>query len=855
MGRSRSHLSVVKNGKTLQMPDVAGMSNIEAALAYAVAGMHIVPVQKGTKNPGNVVGDGWPAASTTDKECIRYWWGQDPEYGIALHCGKSGLVVVDVDDVDQIPETWYPMLGSAPCNNTRSFIPGKGHYFFRMPPGRTLGNGMGKLPRGWGDIRGANGVVILPPSTHPGEMPNALDKDEGGEYSQRRSGVIPELPAFFADMMNDAKPGEYMLDDAELKEFLEQYADNSKPKLLPNVVASFIDQSEGVGPRHTTLAACLCWAMREAYAGLYSAKKVVDELGKAFYAALSDEGRERTPDGREFGDMVKWAAAQALASDPAKTRREVRERGKSRSGDSPKQDCELGGESLNLDWLVDELGRNGLSGIMRRGITAAYTPLLGQEGYLPPQNEKDDDGPAQVREVDAEHLATLVSRRYNVFRENKDGGYSHPLFPKNVASGALKVIDEAPNLRVLRGVAHTPMIRKDGSTLIEPGYDDGTRYLYLPTVAVPPVPATPSPQAVHKATALLVGLLADFDWRTEHDMANVIGVMLTPLLRPVVPPPYMGLAINAHQPGSGKSLLGKILRTVHGGVLRSEMPHDEAELGKSITGILSGTTAPIVEFDNVTGVLKSGKLAGILTTSELSDRLLGSTNETQLVNNRVWIFTGNNIQLGGDLPRRFVWCTIDSKTPHPEQRTEFKIPDLSKYVEANRGQILNALLTLAANWNSKGMPVRGKVPATDYGRWQGAVRTILELAGVPGVFGHSDSVVQDEGVDDDNWAEFLARVWEAHQNKKWTVSHLLARPDDKSKEAISDWREIISNLPGDLSEKFVKESRTGAEGGSTSKSLGRWLMNRKGRWANNLTIREAGRQRGTNLWRLEKYGP
>src|SRR3712207_9421951 len=95
----------------------------------------------------------------------------------------------------------------------------------------------------------------------------------------------------------------------------------------------------------------------------------------------------------------------------------------------------------------------------------------------------------------------------------------------------------------------------------------------------------------------------------NDDRANYIGLMLTPLVRQLTnTAPKMG-ALMAHQPGSGKTLLAEILRTIHGGVFRSEMPYDEAELGKSLMGILTETTAPVVTFDNVSGTLKSSKLA------------------------------------------------------------------------------------------------------------------------------------------------------------------------------------------------------------------------------------------------------
>jgi hypothetical protein len=44
-----------------------------------------------------------------------------------------------------------------------------------------------------------------------------------------------------------------------------------------------------------------------------------------------------------------------------------------------------------------------------------------------------------------------------------------------------------------------------------------------------------------------------------------------------------------------------MIRILHGGVQRGEMPRDADELRKSITAALVDTTAPVVTFDNSPG--------------------------------------------------------------------------------------------------------------------------------------------------------------------------------------------------------------------------------------------------------------
>jgi hypothetical protein len=278
-------------------------------------------------------------------------------------------------------------------------------------------------------------------------------------------------------------------------------------------------------------------------------------------------------------------------------------------------------------WLLTELGAHNLSGMFLRGDAVVYTCHVGEDGYIPPppspegtpEHKRNSNGPATVRPVTAKGVQAKMAAGpyaggYLVWQttENPKNPRKEVFFPASSAGVALEAIQQeryrAPNLRELHGITHTPMVRADGTILDEPGYDDATGFLYLPTIDVPRVPERPTDEQLAAATTLLRGLVAEFTWVGKNDEANLMGAFVTPLLRLVCPPPYKLVAIMARQPGSGKSLLNRILREVHGGVFRSEMPHDDAELEKSISSILSCTTAPVIQFDNVSGILRSSRL-------------------------------------------------------------------------------------------------------------------------------------------------------------------------------------------------------------------------------------------------------
>ncbi|MFI6228906.1 hypothetical protein ACIBCR_16505 [Micromonospora echinospora] len=507
--------------------------------------------------------------------------------------------------------------------------------------------------------------------------------------------------------------------------------------------------------------------------------------------------------------------------------------------------------AVAADWLREEAGRGKLAGLFRRVDAIVHTPSEGEDGYVPLTDvETNHDGPAQVRPVNDSSLASRITYTYGCFRWTKKGEEDIPvqaLFPRPAARTAIDVPDMLPNLRTLRGVIHTPIVRPDGSLLEAPGYDPATGLLHLPEpgLIVPRVPETPTGSDVRDAVKLLLEMIDGFPFVNEHYRANYLGMLLTPLLRSLTPPPYKLHAIEAHQPGSGKTLLANLARHIHGGVFRAELPEDDAELRKQITAILSITTGPVVVLDNVSGALKSSTLAGLLTTDLWDDRPLGSTSWTRSTNDRIWTVTGNNISIGGDLPRRTIRTVIDPGQPNPELRTGFAIENLEIWVKERRGELLHALLTLVRAWVAAGKPLPAERASDSYARWIRTVEGILTTAGIDGQFDHVSTQVE-VGTDDDEWAVFLAAVHKGYKDRSWTAKELLG--DIDTGNLIAPGLIAADALPDELAAKAAKHPK-GPVG--IAKSLGRWLNNREGRWAGGLAVRCVGKDReGIKQWQI-----
>lgn len=505
-------------------------------------------------------------------------------------------------------------------------------------------------------------------------------------------------------------------------------------------------------------------------------------------------------------------------------------------------------------WLEQEMGRGRLSGFFARSGQVVHTPRVNELGYVPPRDDADDNGPAEIRPVTPDILAAKLQYLHRCYKiqKDKESGEEHEvpaMFPPSAAKVAVNAAGDLVGLRALRGVTHTPMPRADGSVLDVAGYDGATGYLFLPGqgVKVPSVPGEPMSKDVAEARMVLFSMLEGFPFGTDDDRANYLGMLLTPLLRQIVPPPYKMLGIGAHQPGSGKSLLAEIITTVHGGVWRSEVPEDEAEWKKVTSTILTTTSAPAVVMDNVTGVVKSSTLAGILTAhGEIQERELGASRNLTYINDRIWVITGNNLSLGGDLVRRTITCLIDPDMANPETRTDFKIKDLPGWVREHRNDILWALLVLIRAWVAAGRPLEDRKQSDGYATWERTVGGILAVTGIPGAFDAESGKRAAAGGDDDGLAQVLTHLAGRFGGASWSVAEALTAHDDGAFMVESrDW------LPSVVLDRLARSEPAGR------KTFGHWLRNRVGRWVTTdegtaLVVRAAEKDRMGTRWRVEQ---
>ncbi len=304
------------------VPDVSDMSALQAAQAYAQAGLYVGPTKEGSKDPGSILGRRWPELTSRDPEIITEWFS-GPRRGVFLHCGRSGLVVFDVDDPARVP----PILAEAiscqqpPFQETRAGLKGRGHYVFAQPQGRTIGNGLGTLEKGWGEVRGRNGVIIVQPSVHQ-------KREHGGVYEWATVGSIPALPAALADALREATDSPRAATDDEVQAFLDAHTEAERPELLEVWTRLFANEVAEGASRHQSMVSKATGAMEEAAAGLLDARAAAMNLRSVFLDAVcrpphgDRQGDVRTRGAaiEEWNGILRWAVAHANRADSEQTR-------------------------------------------------------------------------------------------------------------------------------------------------------------------------------------------------------------------------------------------------------------------------------------------------------------------------------------------------------------------------------------------------------------------------------------------------------------------------------------------------------------------------------------------------------
>ncbi|MEV5690717.1 hypothetical protein [Micromonospora globbae] len=471
-------------------------------------------------------------------------------------------------------------------------------------------------------------------------------------------------------------------------------------------------------------------------------------------------------------------------------------------------------------------------------------------GGLATAADEDSPLPVSASVVTPAGLAGLLAEHAYVYRlrsRKSDTGdpetFEEEVTPPREILSSVLAGKTWPGVPPLRGIIGAPVLRRDGTLLQRPGYDPQTGLYLASKVALPPVPDEPAPQQVNEARRFLLGrFLRDFPWASAADRANYVALLATPILRHFTRSLTPFALIDATMPSSGKTIL-----TAGPGMLYGQrvMPwaYSDEELRKSITAVLAEQVGVVI-WDNLAEgtVIDSAVLAQLITNGVWSDRQLGASRNIATVNDRLWMATGNNLQVGGDMASRTVRVHLDPNMPRPELRDQstFGIPHLDQWitVPANQLTVLWHLLVLVLDWTRQGAPKVTGLSMRQFTPWAQALGGFLAHHGIDGFLTNAADV-REIDQDEQRWGAFLATWHERHGDRRMTAAELRrdAEPMHLGSDVHDPWDgQFITTSSGRLPNPL---------------QLGRLLTGQAGRYRGNYVLRAGTNERGRAVYWIE----
>jgi hypothetical protein len=317
-------------------------------------------------------------------------------------------------------------------------------------------------------------------------------------------------------------------------------------------------------------------------------------------------------------------------------------------------------------------------------------------------------------------------------QETKEGTIDKPARPPAWCVSAVHARADWPGIRHLEAVVDYPVLRPDGTILCQPGYDPETGLLLESAAQFPTIPDRPTRAEAVAARDVLLEVVADFPFEREVHRAAWLAALLTPLARFAFIGPAPLFLVDANVRAAGKGLsLDVISRIVTGERFTiATYTSDEDELRKRITSLVMAGDR-LVLFDNLEGKFGNAVLDAALTGTAWKDRILGANRMAEAPLYMTWFATGNNVAVAADTARRVCHVRLESPDERPEERQDFRHPNLLAWVGENRATLLAAALTILRAYCAAGRPDQGLPAWGSFEGWSALVRSAVVWVGLP----------------------------------------------------------------------------------------------------------------------------
>jgi hypothetical protein len=204
-----------------------------------------------------------------------------------------------------------------------------------------------------------------------------------------------------------------------------------------------------------------------------------------------------------------------------------------------------------------------------------------------------------------------------------------------------------------------------------------------------------------------------------------------------------------------------------------------------------------------------------------------------------WVLTANNPRLSDEIARRYVGVRLDPGCEEPWKRIGFRHGNLKKWVQARRGQLIWACLTIIRAWIVEGR-VAGSKSLGGYESWAETMGGILDVCGIEGFLGNLDVLHERAAVEERGWKAFVKAWWEEFKGKQVSAGELY--------QAL--WNSPSHALRYDLLEGPIE--LTGYSDRSVLTELGKKIAKQVDRVFGGYRIRRGSIISGIQKWSLEK---
>lgn len=771
---------------------------LRAALAAVRKGWAVLPlhsVQNGVctchrgascKSPGKHprLKDGVLQASA-DEHVVRRWWMQWPDAWLGVATGvRSGIWVLDVDlkepakgglDGPRALAAISDRYGDMPATMTCETGSGGIHFYWRMPVDRAIRCRKGLKLDGQVtslDVRGDGGYVVAPPSGHV----------SGGAYAWVIDELPSEAPEALVELVSPTPTQRAPVRPASVRLTGGSRQERYAAKVLESALRDIAAAQEG--SRHDTIRDSTCKVA--GFARYLDEDAALDALMQTALQVKSDDQRSAQ---KTIFESWQWGlehplevpdrpmASQAAAGPPRPPQPPEwlpQDDGGYPVGEPPPEPPGGSGGGAQSPprpaWASTGkpeimINRRQMLCVVQDSWKAllarpASVAMYQRDGRLVRIKWSQENGP-RIESVDKGGLtgALLESATWKRWRRGRRGEDTESdgwvrehadALPTYLASSLLST--PHARLPVLERVAVAPYVDGSGEIVTQPGYRRQARTFLNRYDPLPEV-------TFDEARTNIVEWLADFPFDRPHDFVHALGFMLTPIVRLLIDGPVPMHVFEAPTPGTGKSLLMTLLAHVGAGrpIPPGRLASNDEERRKALVAYLAAGNS-VITLDNVTGKVNDDTLAGILTAYPVyTDRLMGGQTLASVSATAVWGLSGNNMTMSPDIARRAVIIRLDSKVERPEERTDFRIPNIVGYTSENCGLLRASALSLIANWLSAGRP-DGHRRLGSFEAWSRVVGGIVAAAGLDGwLEGRAQRLADADPVLED-WRE-LIRIW------------------------------------------------------------------------------------------------